>query len=318
MKPLPTFGIVAAAVVVTVAIEEFRISELRQRLNDSAKVADARSSPSAKDASAAPVAATPSATAPTKASDRPAKPAASIGEKPDVDEEGLGKTVRKMWDNPAGKAMMNQGVKVAVAMMYEDFIESLDLGKEEKDYFKNLLGKSMADQQEIGMKMMNATPEERTALAKELEERKKANDEAIKTFLNSEEDSKRFTDYQNRLPERQQLEGVRATFAAKNATLDPDTEGRLVEAMYNVRTNSKGADFTGPDAWSKMTDGGLVKNFEQNWDAQEQTLMKEADTILDDTQLAAFKEYRQQLKEMQLMSMKMAEKMMSGEGEKKE
>ncbi|HEY1122756.1 MAG TPA: hypothetical protein VGE67_14190, partial [Haloferula sp.] len=304
MKPLPTFGIVAAAIALTVAIEESRISDLRQQLTESAKNVAALQSIALKDASAAPaIANTPSPAAPTKASDRPAKSAPVADEKPDIDEEGLGKTVRKMWDNPAGKAMMNQGVKVAVAMMYEDFIESMNLSKEEKDYFKNLLGQGMADQQEIGMKMMNATPEERTALAKEIEERKKANDEAIKAFLNSEEDSKRFTDYQNRLPERQQLEGVRATFAAKNATMDADTEAKLVEAMYNVRTTSKGTDFSGPDAWSKMADGGLVKNFEQNWDNQEQTLMKEADTILDDTQLAAFKEYRQQLKEMQLMSM---------------
>ena len=253
---------------------------------------------------------------PTKASDRPVKPATP--EKGEEGDEALGKTVRKMWDNPAGKAMMNQGVKVAVAMMYEDFIEGLDLTKEEKDYFKNLLGQTMADQQEIGMKMMNATPEERAALGKELEERKKANEDAIKAFLNSEEDSKRFTEYQSRLPERQQLAGIRATFGSKKATLDADTESRLVEAMYQVRTNSKGADFSGPDAWSKMADGGLVKNFEQNWDAQEQTLMKEADAILDDSQLSAFKDYRQQLKEMQLMSMKMAEKMMSAEGEKEE
>ena len=317
VKALPTLGLVVGAVIITVAIEESRISDLRQRLDALSAAAPGDADSTQKTAtSPAVVAATPAA-APTKASDRPAKSptAEKTGED---DDEALGKTVRKMWDNPAGKAMMNQGVKIAVAMMYEDFIESLGLNKEESDYFKNLLGQSMADQQELGMKMMNASDEERTALTKELEDRKKANDEAIKAFLNSEDDSKRFADYQNRLPERQQLEGIRATFGAKNTTLDADTETRLVEAMYQARTNSKGADFSGPDAWSKMAEGGLVKNFEQNWEAQEQTLMKEADAILDDTQLAAFKDYRQQMKEMQLMSMKMAEKMMSGEDEKEE
>ena len=48
-----------------------------------------------------------------KAADRSApetaSPAAGGG------DESLGKTVRKMWENPAGKAMMNQGVKMAVA-----------------------------------------------------------------------------------------------------------------------------------------------------------------------------------------------------------
>jgi hypothetical protein len=315
VKPLPTLGLVAAAVAITVAIEESRLADLRHRLNDSSASAATQAITSPKGTSAASTAET-TPTLATKASDRPAKPATA--EKSEEGDEALGKTVRKMWDNPAGKAMMNQGVKVAVAMMYEDFIESLNLNKEEKDYFKNLLGQTMADQQEIGMKMMNATPEERAALGKELEERKKANEEAIKAFLNSDEDSKRFADYQGRLPERQQLAGIRATFGSKNVTLDADTETKLVDAMYQVRTNSKGTDFSGPDAFSKMADGGLVKNFEKNWDDQEQTLMKDADAILDDNQLAAFKDYRKQLKEMQLMSMKMAEKMMSGDGEKEE
>ena len=62
-----------------------------------------------------------------------------------------------MWDNPAGKSMMNQGVKMAVAMMYQDFVDGLNLTKEEIDYFKNLLGKEMGDQQELGMKMLGAT-----------------------------------------------------------------------------------------------------------------------------------------------------------------
>jgi hypothetical protein len=316
VKPLPTIGLVAAAVALTVAIEESRISDLRHRLDELSATASTQTGSPRKAAPSPAVAATTTDAAPAKTSDRPAKTATT--KESEEDDEALGKTVRKMWDNPAGKAMMNQGVKIAVAMMYEDFIASLELNKEESDYFKNLLGQSMADQQELGMKMMNTTPEERTNLAKELEERNRANQDAIKAFLNSEEDSKRFTDYQNRLPERQQLEGIRATFGAKNAALDADTETRLVEAMYQARTNSKGADFSGPDALSKMADGGLVKNFEQNWEAQEQTLMKEADAILGDSQLAAFKDYRQQMKEMQLMSMKMAEKMMSGEAEKEE
>ncbi|MCW1924375.1 hypothetical protein OKA05_17545 [Luteolibacter arcticus] len=317
MKPLPTLGLVAVAVAITVAIEEIRISDLRHQLSEKAPSSETQPGSSQKETSSL-AAAGDTPAAPTKAGERPAKSAAAAENTADDDDGGLGKTVRKMWDNPAGKAMMNQGVKVAVAMMYEDFMETLELSKEEQTYFKNLLGQGIADQQEIGMKMMGATPEERVAMAKELEERKKTNEEAIKAFLNSEEDSKRFADYQARLPERQQLDGIRATFGAKNAPLTPEVEGRLVDAMYQARTTSKGADFSGPDAWSKMADGGLVKNFEQNWDAQEQTLMKEAGTILDPTQLAAFKDYRQQVKEMQLASMKMAEKMMSEEDEEEE
>jgi hypothetical protein len=304
MKTLHAAGLVVAAVAITLAIEESRIAALR---GIAAPVASSPAEP-ATAKSAKPRRSQPAdpGTAATKSAER-SLPATG-------GDESFGKTVRKMWENPAGKAMMNQGVKMAVALMYEDFIGSLGLTAEENDYLKTLLGKDIADQQELGLTMMSATPEERAALAKEIEARAKENKESIKTFLNSDEDFTRFTDYQNRLPERQQLDGIRAAFAAKQTPLDDATEARLVEAMYQARTTADAPNLTGPDAFTKMADGGLVKTFEQGWEAQEKTLMKEAGDILEPAQLVAFKEYRQQLKEMQLMSMKMAEKMMSGDG----
>ena len=304
MKTLHAAGLVVAAVAITLAIEESRIAALRgiatPVVSSSAEPAAAKSDKPRGSHAADP------GTAATKSAERSLP---STG-----GDESLGKTVRKMWENPAGKAMMNQGVKMAVAMMYEDFIGSLGLTAEESDYLKTLLGKDIADQQELGLKMMSATPEERTALVKEMETRKKDNEAAIKDFLNSDEDFTRFTDYQNRLPERQQLDGIRAALAAKKTPLDDATEARLVEAMYQARTTAGAPNLTGPDAFTKMAGGGLVKTFEQSWEAQEEALMKEAGGILEPAQLAAFQEYRQQLKEMQLMSMKMAEKMMSGDG----
>jgi hypothetical protein len=302
MKPLPTLGLVAAAVAITIAFEESRIAALRGELaaktSAPANADRSRSTGPGTADSAEPMAA-------TKAGERAATP---DREKEEPADQELGKTVRKMWDNPAGKAMMNQGVKIAVTMMYEDFIGSLDLTKEEAEYFKTLLGKGMADQQEIGMKMLNATPAERTELAKEIEDRKKA-------FLNSDDDHKRYTDYQNRLPERQQLDGLRATFSSKGTALDKATEDRLVEAMYQARTTAKAPDFSGPDALSEMSKGNFTESFEKSWEVQDQAVMKEVGSILDGPQLEAFKEYRKQAKEMQLMGMKMAEKMMQGEKE---
>lgn len=306
MKNLHAAGLVAVAVAVTVAIEEFRIAEMRSTVEPAAAVDPAGTS--TRRANSGTVPDSPASGPRTKAGSRtPADPSS-----PEAEDESLGKTVRKMWDNPAGKAMMNQGVKIAVAMMYEDFIEGLDLSKEEQDYFKTLLGKSMADQQELGMRMMNATAEERIELVAELEKRKKEDEESIKEFLNSDEDYQRFTEYQDRLPERQQLEGIRATFAARQMELDAATESRLVEAMFRARSETDAPDFSGPDALAAIAEGNIVETFEQSWELQEAALMKEAGGILDEPQMEAFKEYRGQMKEMQMMGIKMAEKMMSG------
>ncbi len=229
---------------------------------------------------------------------------------PGTDDESFAKTARKMWDNPAGKSMMTQGVKIAVGMMYQDFIDGLDLSKDETDYFKDLLGKEMAAQQEIGMKMLGANPEERKTLAEEITQRSKEAEEEIQKFLNSEEDFQQYKDYKSRLPERQQLDGIRATMSAKGLDLAPETEDRLVDAMHQVRTQSKAPDFSGPGALEEMAKGNMVESYEKNWASQQETLSAEVSKILTSEQLAAFQEYQQQAKEMQLMGLKMAEKMM--------
>jgi hypothetical protein len=211
--------------------------------------------------------------------------------------------------------MMNQGVKIAVAMMYEDYIEGLSLTKEESDYFKNLLGKEIADQQELGMKMMGGDVDTKELQA-EMDKRKTDNEAAIKAFLNDEEDFKNYTAYRDRLPERQQLEGIRAAMAAKNASLDAATEQKLIDAMYTSRTQTDAPDFSGPKAFEEMAKGNITENFESSWQKQEEKLSVETAKVLNAEQQAAFAEYRKQAKEMQMMGIKMAEQMMSGKKDK--
>jgi len=301
MKTPYAIGWEVTAVFITVAIEETRISGMRKEV----------ATPASAVAAQAPARNGTEPETPVRTKSRaelkptsPAKPA-------EQDDESLAKTVRKMWDNPAGKSMMNQGVKIAVAMMYGDFIDGLDLTKEEADYFKGLLGKEMSNQQELGMKMMSATDDERTSLMEEMKQRDLDNDEAIKTFLNNEEDYKSFTEYKERLPERQQLDGIRATMESKGAPLDAETETRLVDAMHKVRTETKGSDFSGPEALQEMAKGNMVETYEKGWQSQQEVLRAETAEFLTPAQQEAFQEYQQQMKEMQLMGLKMAEKMMN-------
>ncbi len=312
MKPSHAIGLMILAVLATVAVEEFRISGLRSRLS------------TAETAASQPNASRPRTEART---DNPAEPESrptrsakrdeNAAPSSDKDEEGFGKTVRKMWDNPAGKSMMNQGVKMAVAMMYGDFIDTLDLTKEEADYFRELLGAETAAQQELGMKLMSATPEERKVLMEDMERRRKENEEAIKTFLNDEKDQQRFDAYKERLPERQQLDGLRAAMAGKDASLDAGTEEKLVEAMYRARKQPGITDFSGADGMKAMAEGNMTESFEESWEQQQAALHKEVGGILDAKQQEAFFEYQKQMKDFQLMGIKMAEKMMAP-GEKAE
>lgn len=309
MKTPYAIGLAAAAVLITVAIEESRISSLRtavktEETSAAPEVAAAASTKSAEEIAP-----------PVKTKNRPDVAPASPAKEVDTADESFAKTARKMWDNPAGKSMMSQGAKMAVAMMYEDFVESLDLGKEESDYFKNLLGREISDQQELGMKMLGATPDEQKALAEELKKRGSETETEIRKFLNSDEDFKAFTDYKNHLPERQQLDGIRTAMTTKGVPLDADTEARLVDAMYRARTESKAPDLSGPNAMDEFAKGNIVETFEKSWEIQQKALGGETSKILNDAQMAAFQDYQKQAKEMQLMGLKMAQQMMGGKKE---
>lgn len=311
MKTPHVIGWVAASILVTVAIEESRIASLKSASAEE-KTTALHPAPAAMGASGNNIGETD---APLRTKGRSdLKPAASA-KTADSDEESFVKSARRMWDNPAGKSMMNQGVKMAVAMMYQDFIDGLELTKEEADYFKNLLGKQMSDQQEIGMKMMGATDEERKSLAEEIKKRSDENEEEIKKFLNNEEDVKSFNDYKNHLPERQQLDGIRSAMTTKGAPLDDATEKRLVDAMYRARTESKSPDFSGPEGMDELAKGNMVEAYEKTWETQQETLRAETSKFLNTAQMAAFQEQQEQMKEMQLMGLKMAEKMMHGKKE---
>ena len=301
MKTPYAIGLAVVSVLITVAIQESRISELRQTVQAEEKSAAPKTVATISADETAP---------PVRTKNRP-EATPSIAR--ETAEESFAKTARKMWDNPAGKSMMSQGAKMAVAMMYEDFVEGLKLGKEESDYFKNLLGKEIADQQELGMKMLGATPDEQKALAEELKKRGTDTEAEIKKFLNSDEDFKSFTDYKNHLPERQQLDGIRGVMTTKGVPLDADTEAKLVDAMYRARTESKAPDLSGPNAMDEFAKGNIVETFEKSWEIQQEALKGETAKILSVDQMAAFQDYQKQAKEMQLMGLKMAEQMMSKE-----
>ncbi len=317
MKAPYVAGLVVLAVAITLAVEETRIASLRARLSaaESGDAAAAHATKTPETQASVAGADDAGASRPTKVQERPA--GADKAPEEETDAGSFQKSVRKMWENPAGKAMLNQGAKVAVAMMYGDFLDSLDLSGEEAEYFRDLLGREIADQQEIGIKIMSATPEERMELVEELERRKTENEEAVRAFLNDDEDHKRFLDYKERLPERQQLDGLRTAMAGREAAMDGETEARLVNAMHRARTQSGARDLSGAEGMEALVGGNMAGDFEKSWAAQQNMLRLEVGEFLSAEQQEAFFEHQEQMKEFSLMGIRMAEKMMApaGDGE---
>lgn len=307
MKTSHAVGLAAVSVLITVAIEESRMSSLRKSVGDGQSALAQATAPSGPPLSGT---TSPGADAPAKTKSRSELAPASPAKPAETPDESFASTARKMLDNPAGKSILNQQAKMMVNMSYQDLVDGLNLSKEEGEYFKTLLGKEITDQQELGLKMLSATPEERKTLSDEIQQRSKANEEEIKKFLNSEEDYKKFTDYKERLPEKQQMAGIQATMSSSGVSMDADTEAKLLDAMHRARTEAKGPDFSGPGAMEEFAKGNITETFEKSWQAQQETLGTEAAKFLSEPQMKAFQDYQKQMKEMQLMGLKMAEKMM--------
>ena len=234
----------------------------------------------------------------------------------DLDGEAeLGQSLRKMVENPAGQAMMNQGIKAMTSMWFRDLIEDFDLNKNESDYFLQLVAGPMSVQQQVGMKMMNAeSPEERMKLAEEIQTATKEAKEAIKEFLNDEEDFATYEEFEKRLPERQQLDGLRAVMANAEAPLTPEQEDQVIEAMYRARTSENSAPGgQGLEGRESPIGQISVEKFEKEWERSSQVAAKEVGKVLQGSQLEAFLSYQSQMKDMQLMGLKMAEKMFKTE-----
>ena len=90
-----------------------------------------------------------------------------VTERPGKENDEKGdKPLRSMSEvlqTDAGRAMIKQGIEAGLPMMYGDFINSLGLNDEESKYFKELLTKRMLDQQQLGMKWVQADEEGRAS-----------------------------------------------------------------------------------------------------------------------------------------------------------
>ena len=226
------------------------------------------------------------------------------------DEKG-DKPLRSMSEvlqTDAGRAMIKQGIEAGLPMIYGDFINSLGLNDEESKYFKELLTRRMLDQQQLGMKWVQADEEGRASLAIEMEKLAEENSAKIDEFLQNEEDAVSFKRYEQQLPERRQMRGVRN--ALSDEPLTPEVEERLVDTLYQARLNSGEGNGSDEENWEKLAETGDFRVIEERWRATDVEIAKNIPDVLTPTQSEAFLDYWKTARTMQAAEYKMGMQMM--------
>ena len=235
-----------------------------------------------------------------------------VTERPGKENDGKGdKPLRSMSEvlqTDAGRVMIKQGIEAGLPMIYGDFINSLGLDDEESKYFKELLTKRMLDQQQLGMKWVQADEERRASLAIEMEKLAEENSVKIDEFLQNEEDAVSFKRYEQQLPERRQMRGVRN--ALSDEPLTPEVEERLVDTLYQARLNSGEGNGSDEENWEKLAETGDFRVIEERWRATDVEIAKNIPEVLTPTQSEAFLDYWKTARTMQAAEYKMGMQMM--------
>ena len=218
------------------------------------------------------------------------------------------RSMSEVLQTDAGRAMIKQGIEAGLPMIYGDFINSLGLNDEESKYFKELLTKRMLDQQQLGMKWVQADEEGRASLAIEMEKLAEENSVKIDEFLQNEEDAVSFKRYEQQLPERRQMRGVRN--ALSDEPLTPEVEERLVDTLYQARLNSGEGNGSDEENWEKLAETGDFRVIEERWRATDVEIGKNIPGVLTPTQSEAFLDYWKTARTMQAAEYKMGMQMM--------
>ena len=205
-------------------------------------------------------------------------------------DQALGETIRKIFENPAGLAMINEEHKGRAARLYGALIDELDLTKEEEEYLINLLAPGVAEQDMTGMKLFNAkTDEERSQILDNMETAQKERRKAVEDFLNSEEDFAKYETYQARKSEYEQLPGIRAVMEQAGVPMKSSQEVALVEAMFEARTESGISDrWEGRTGFMQYGEPGVSQRFEKDWTQMQTALNGKTEDVLDEAQVKAF------------------------------
>jgi hypothetical protein len=294
----------AAALAAVVVVEEARIAGLRRELADLKSATPPPARPHREPGAAGAAAGTEAALATKRGRAEPA------AEHPSGAAPGAAESLRRIVGNPAARPMMNQAHKALAGAWYADLIKRLDLTQSEAEHFVALLAGGMADQQDLGAKLLTAADDAtRADWQQQLQQKTEAQEKAVREFLNDDGDFKAYQEFSASLPERQQLDGIRNMLKDAADPLTPEQESGLVDAMHAARTRAmpeerwgaSQANYLAPDA---------EQRFERDWAAMQQSLRQELGDLLDPRQSEAFFRYQEMFKEMQLGSIRMARRLL--------
>jgi hypothetical protein len=248
---------------------------------------------------------------------RDEKPA---GPKTTKDDNNPMAGMAKMMKDPAMRDMLKAQMRTQVDFQYRDLFDMMGLPADKQDQLSKLLLDRTSAGMELGMSMMGGekpSPAEMKEKTDAMKAATEASDKALKELLGDEAFAK-FDSFEKSQPERTQLATLNGQLRDKGIALSEDAETKLMDAMYQERTNFKyDVDLSDQKNFdpTKLTPDNISK-FSNNQSNLREKILVRAGSILSPPQLEVFRKSQEQQAAMEKLGMEMGAKMLNGGDEK--
>ena len=285
---------VSALLAVVVVMAMGQLTKLKEQ------VADLEQEKPAKSATRIPGAPVASAAV---ASSRPSGPAKSgrapANSDPDQEEDEadrgeerrrvLGDMFRQWAESDAGKRMQEAQNKRKAGRLFGPLVEDLALGEEDRDYFLEIAGASAGAEDALWGELMTAADGDREKILEEWEAENSERSAAMKEFLNDDSDWERYQNYESRLEEYEQVQGLRRAMEGAGVPLTSEQEAQLVEVMYEARQQTGMTErWQGRGVLNQLGEPGIADRLETDWQSNQEAMSSGVNSVLSPEQVEAF------------------------------
>ena len=162
--------------------------------------------------------------------------------------ENTSVTFGEFMKSPEGQQTMRVLHEASIERTHRDLFDYMEFSDEELQAFKGLLIGKEVDHRALGMEYARLPIDERLAFAKRFQELDEDYDEAIRTFLNSEEDFDVYKQFEDSNPERHVVSLFNQSIGADHQ-LDSDQMHNLIVELHGQRAE----DFFPTEAYKDQT-----------------------------------------------------------------
>lgn len=230
-----------------------------------------------------------------------------------------------MFKDPKMREMIKSQQKAVLGPMidkqYGDLMKQLNLTPEQAVTFKDLLQQKLLAGSDSGMSMLDDSMDasQRADLAKQIKAQADSFDSQIKQFL-GDDNYQAFQAYEKSVPDRMSVGQFSDQLAGTPTALSSDQQQQLIQAMSDARNNFKWTadlNLQNPGANGNMAavlTENNINQFAQEREQFDQQFLSAAQKILSPQQFAAFEEFQNTQRQLQITGLKMASQMFAPQG----